>query len=186
MFLDWRAHNHPNDIGSKQLFSQWGEISCQFLLPGGSIGPSYIFQLLISKKNIKLLITQQPLKLDKNKHRFGNLRILEFFMQVWLNSKTIKFYLIKLAKDLTTKLVGERASLGKSSCQFLPPGSIMAKLKSADRGPYSQHGGAGFGHVHLGRAHLDHALLRSRLRPKCHLGIVLLGRVFTSFYSKTV
>ncbi len=34
---------------------------------------------------------------QKNKHRFGILRI--FFMYVWLNLKTIKFYLIKLDTD---------------------------------------------------------------------------------------
>ncbi len=34
--------------------------------------------------------------LDKNKHRFGILQILE---NVWLKFKAMKFYLIKLAQD---------------------------------------------------------------------------------------
>jgi hypothetical protein len=35
----------------------------------------------------------------ENMHRFGILRILEFFMKVSFNYKTIKFYLIKLASE---------------------------------------------------------------------------------------
>jgi hypothetical protein len=47
-------------------------------------------------KITKLLITQQPLKLEQNTHRFGIHRNL---MYVWPNLKTIKFYLIKLSTD---------------------------------------------------------------------------------------
>jgi hypothetical protein len=43
------------------------------------MGLRYVLQLLFSEKFEKLLITQQPLKPEKNKHRFGILRILEFF-----------------------------------------------------------------------------------------------------------
>ncbi len=52
------------------------------------------------RKITKLLITQQPLKLDKkNKQIFWILRILEKKFDVCLiNLKTIKFYFIKLAK----------------------------------------------------------------------------------------
>jgi len=34
----------------KQDNWQWGEISFQFLPPGGSIGPSYVLQLLFGEK----------------------------------------------------------------------------------------------------------------------------------------
>ncbi len=36
---------------------------------------------------------------EKNKHIIGILKILEFFMDVGLNLKTIKFYSIKLVTD---------------------------------------------------------------------------------------
>jgi hypothetical protein len=65
--------------------------------PGGSMVPKHVLWLLFSKKITKMLKTQQPLKLEKNKHRFGILRNFEFFWCVWLNLKTIKFNLIKLA-----------------------------------------------------------------------------------------
>ncbi len=32
---------------------QWGDISSQFLLPGGSIGPRYVSKLLFSEKSQK-------------------------------------------------------------------------------------------------------------------------------------
>ncbi len=32
------------------LDQEWGEIRCQFLLLGGSIGPRYVLKLLISEK----------------------------------------------------------------------------------------------------------------------------------------
>ncbi len=53
----------------------WGEISYQFLLPGGSVGHRYVLHLLFSENSKLLKKTQQPLKLErKNKHRFGILR----------------------------------------------------------------------------------------------------------------
>ncbi len=65
--------------------------------------------------NHRIAKTQQSLKLDKkNKHRFVNLRIIELF---WLNLKTIKFYLIKLATDFywqPSYLLDERASFSDS------------------------------------------------------------------------
>jgi hypothetical protein len=51
------------------------EIICQFLPPGGSMGPRYVLQLLFGKKITKLLKTQQPLKLEKNSK---DLESLEF------------------------------------------------------------------------------------------------------------
>ncbi len=42
------------------------------LTPGGSMGPKYVLQLKFAK-------TQQPLKPEKNKHRFGILIILGIF-----------------------------------------------------------------------------------------------------------
>jgi hypothetical protein len=48
-------------------------------------------------KNLKLAKNSATTKARKNKHRFGILRIV--FMYVWLNLKTIKFYLIKLTTD---------------------------------------------------------------------------------------
>jgi hypothetical protein len=48
------------------------------LTPGGSMSLRYVcdFYLL---KIAKLLISQQTLKIDKNRHRFGTLLILEIF-----------------------------------------------------------------------------------------------------------
>ena len=42
---------------------------------GGSMGPRYI--LLLEWKITKLLITQQPLTLEKKKHRFGIPKVLD-------------------------------------------------------------------------------------------------------------
>jgi len=36
-----------SDVKSKELPSQRGEITWHFLLPGGSIGPSYVFATFI-------------------------------------------------------------------------------------------------------------------------------------------
>ncbi len=64
-----------------------------------------------------MVITQQPLKPQKKYHKYGVLNILEKILgHVWLNLKTIKLYLIKLATDFKwqpTILVGERSSLDK-------------------------------------------------------------------------
>jgi hypothetical protein len=51
------------------------------LPPGGSIVSRYILQLLFGEKSQTKLLkkTQQPLKLTKNEHIFGILRILDFF-----------------------------------------------------------------------------------------------------------
>ncbi len=58
---------------------------------------------------------QQPLKLEKNKHRLEILPISEkILIYVSLNLKTINFYLIKLAADFDWQpsyLLGGRASL---------------------------------------------------------------------------
>jgi hypothetical protein len=60
--------------------SPLGQISCQFLPPGGSMGPRYVLQLLFCENFAKVSLTQLPLKLEKKKeHRFGILRILEIF-----------------------------------------------------------------------------------------------------------
>jgi hypothetical protein len=71
------------------------------------------FAAFIKWKITNLLITQQPLKLDKKAHVWI-LRILDFFVYVWLNLKTIKFNLMKLATDFywqPSYLLVERASL---------------------------------------------------------------------------
>jgi hypothetical protein len=47
-------------------------------LPGGSMGPRYVLQLLFSEKITKLLITQQPLKLEKKIS--ADLESLEFYI----------------------------------------------------------------------------------------------------------
>jgi hypothetical protein len=41
-----------------------GKFSCHFLLPGGSIDPGYVFQLVFGKKT-QLLFFKQPLKPKK-------------------------------------------------------------------------------------------------------------------------
>ncbi len=52
-------------------------------------------------KKLIFAITQQPWKLEKNKHGFGILRNrVIFWMHVSLNLKTIKCYLVKLATNL--------------------------------------------------------------------------------------
>ncbi len=51
-------------------------------------------------KNHKITNNSTNTEARENKHIFGILRILEKnLMYVWLNLKTIKFYLIKLATD---------------------------------------------------------------------------------------
>ncbi len=73
----FRSHQHITSLYILYMLS----IRCQFLLPGGSMGPRYVLQLLLSEKITKLLITLPQLKLDKiNKCRFGILGILEFFL----------------------------------------------------------------------------------------------------------
>jgi hypothetical protein len=47
-------------------------ISTQFLPPDGHIDSEYVLQALTSEKITKLLITQEPLKLDKNLARNWN------------------------------------------------------------------------------------------------------------------
>ena len=75
-------------------------------------GPQICFATFMKRKITKLLITQQTLKQEKNKRRFGILGILEsFWCMFWL--KTVKFYLIKLATDFywqPSYFLGERAS----------------------------------------------------------------------------
>jgi hypothetical protein len=44
-----------------------------------STGPGYTLQLLFNEKYKKMPISQQPMKEEKNNHRFGYLRILENF-----------------------------------------------------------------------------------------------------------
>jgi hypothetical protein len=41
-----------------------GEISCQFLALGGSMGPRYVLQLLFSEKSQDRLKNEQPLELE--------------------------------------------------------------------------------------------------------------------------
>jgi hypothetical protein len=47
-------------------------ISTQFLPPDGHLDSKYVLQDLTSEKITKLLITQEPLKLDKNLARIWN------------------------------------------------------------------------------------------------------------------
>jgi hypothetical protein len=65
-------------------------------------GSQLCFATFTWLKITKLLKKNSPITKprEKNKHRFGILRILEkMFRYVGLNLKTIKFYLIKLATD---------------------------------------------------------------------------------------
>jgi len=59
-----------------------GLISCQFLPPGGSIGPVYNLQRLFSERSQNFSIIQQPLKLEKNSHSLGFHGILEFLKYI--------------------------------------------------------------------------------------------------------
>jgi hypothetical protein len=47
------------------------------------MGPGFVLQLICSEKFTKMLVTQQPVKLDKNKHSFGILRIIGNFLFVF-------------------------------------------------------------------------------------------------------
>ncbi len=61
-----------------------------------------------------MLISQQPLKIEKNKHRFWIPRILVIFDACLTKFKKITFNLIKLATDFwgqVSYLMGERAWL---------------------------------------------------------------------------
>jgi hypothetical protein len=40
------------------------------------MGPGYVLQLICSKKFTQMLVTQQPVKLYKNKRSFGILRLV--------------------------------------------------------------------------------------------------------------
>ncbi len=51
-------------------------------------------------KNHKIPENATTTKVKEKKHRLGILRILDFFMHVWLNLKTTKLYLLKLATYL--------------------------------------------------------------------------------------
>ncbi len=86
-------------------------ISCEFLLPGG-------FYLV---KNHKIAKNSRTTKArEKNKHRLGIIRV--YSVCVWLNLKTIKFYLTKLATDLycqTRYLLGEIDSFRSLSIWYL-------------------------------------------------------------------
>ncbi len=64
------------------------------LTPGGSMSPN-MFSTFIQGKIGKLLITQQPQKLERKNWKPNN--FIKFLMKVWINFKTIKFYFIKLA-----------------------------------------------------------------------------------------
>ncbi len=67
------------------------------------MGNIYILQLLFSDKSQNWLITQQPLKLEKNKCRFIIFRIFYVYLTKF---KTAKCYFLKLARSLvTTKLI---------------------------------------------------------------------------------
>ncbi len=71
------------------------------------------FATFILWKITKLLKTEQPLKVVKNKHRFGILRI--FLNQI------IKFYLIKLATDFYRQpsyLLGESSLMYGNLCHW--------------------------------------------------------------------
>ncbi len=54
-------YNSISIIMPKQL----GQISCQFLSPGGSMGLGYVLQLLSEFKVTKFPIILQPQKLEK-------------------------------------------------------------------------------------------------------------------------
>ncbi len=90
------SHNSAKDL--KQL----RYINSQFLPLGGSMGPRHVLQLLFVENKIKLIRTQQPLKLEKYNCRFGILRILEFLCvcqtlktnQILLNNICCNFLMI--------------------------------------------------------------------------------------------
>ncbi len=83
--------------------SNEGKSSASFCHQLAALFPHLIWKIT------KLLKTQQPLRQIWNPYNFRN-----FLMHVWLNLKTIKFYLIKWATDLywqTSYWLAARASL---------------------------------------------------------------------------
>ncbi len=94
----------PSQTGGSLWRMPWpakaGNISFQFLPSGGSIGSRYLLQHLFSEKNTKLLIAQQPQKLEKkyahicNPQNFSNFQVcLTKFKnyQILLNRISHKF-----------------------------------------------------------------------------------------------
>jgi hypothetical protein len=94
---------------SNNVFNQWVEISCQFLPPGGSMGPRCLLQLF-KIKNHKI---DKNLTTTKAREKISSyFESFEFLMCVHLNVNTIKL----LAEDVDWQpsyLLGERASLDR-------------------------------------------------------------------------
>jgi hypothetical protein len=97
----------------RSISLQWGEISCQLVPACSRMSPRNVFQHLWSEKSQNYKKTSTTVKArEKNEPRFGVLRNL--LMYVWINLKTIKSYLIKLATEFYWQpscLLGERSSL---------------------------------------------------------------------------
>jgi hypothetical protein len=66
------------------------------LTPGVSMSPNMFCDFYLGK-NSKIANNQHPQKLEKKNWKPNNFII--FLMKVWINLKTIKFYLIGLATD---------------------------------------------------------------------------------------
>ncbi len=83
-----------------------GQISCHFLPPGGSMVPRYVCNFYLVKKYKTFNHSTTTEATEKNEDIFGILIFLEFFWQVLLNLKQIKFLLNKMRHrfQVTTKL----------------------------------------------------------------------------------
>jgi hypothetical protein len=67
------------ECNNLKLQFQQGEISCQFVPPGGSMVPGYVLQLLFCEKSQNSKSSTATKAREKNKHRFRILGILEIF-----------------------------------------------------------------------------------------------------------
>ncbi len=82
-----------------------GSSAASFCRQVAALVPDMCFANFMLLKTSKLLLTQQPLKLDKNKHRFGILRIFDVFLTIFENDEIL---LNKISHRflVTTKLFG--------------------------------------------------------------------------------
>ncbi len=85
-------------LPAESLMAEWGEISCQFPPPGGSMVSRYFLQLLFIQTVTKLVKTQQPLKLEeKISTDLGSLIFKKFFEIRLTKSKNNQILLHKIS-----------------------------------------------------------------------------------------
>ncbi len=84
----------PSPSVSVPWLKYLGEIRCQFLLLGDSMGLQYVLQLLLGEKSLNCQWLNNQWSKKKINTDLESLEFYNFLMYVWLNFKTIKIYLI--------------------------------------------------------------------------------------------